>query len=114
VVVMMVTMVMSDYMLFSTKISNITFSCATTMAKVVIDLQGCTGTEQPYVMISRSTSLQGLVILREFDFGKITKRPSEDLRMEFARLEVLRLETVAKYGSGDEEDAANVKGEEKF
>jgi len=31
-----------------------------TMGKVVVDLAGCSGTEQPYVMVLRSTSIEGL------------------------------------------------------
>ena len=58
-----------------------------TMSKVV-DLAGCSGTEQPYAMVSRSTSMVGLVALRNFEFGQITKRCSEDLRKEFSRLEI--------------------------
>ena len=73
-----------------------------TMKRVVLDLAGCSGTEQPYVMISRSTSLEGLFILREFSFGQISKRRSEDLRKEFVRLEKLRLQTTIKYGSDEE------------
>jgi len=51
-----------------------------TMEKVVVDLAGCAGTEQPYVTVSRSTSLEDLLVLRDFDFSQITKRRSEDLR----------------------------------
>ena len=70
-----------------------------TMSKIVVDLEGCSGTEQPYVMVSRCTSLDGLLILRDFDKSKITKRVSEDLRREFARLKLLGLGTIVKYGS---------------
>ena len=42
-----------------------------TMTKVALDLAGCSRTEQPYMMVSRSTSRQGLFILREFNFGKM-------------------------------------------
>ena len=73
-----------------------------TMGKVVVDIEGCSGTEQPYVMVSRCTSIDGLVILRDFNFGKITNRHSEDLRNEFARLEYLWLQTIVKYGSEEE------------
>jgi len=73
-----------------------------TMGKVVVDLAGCSGTEQPYVMVSRSTSIEGLFVLRDFSFDQITKRRSEDLRKEFSRLEVLRLNTIIKYGAGEE------------
>lgn len=71
-----------------------------TMDRVVVDLAGCSGTEQPYVMVSRSSSLSGLVVLRDFDPGQITKRRSEDLRKEFARLEELKLRTIVRYGQG--------------
>ena len=73
-----------------------------TLNKAVVDLAGCTGTEQPYVMASRCTSLEGLLILRDFKFDQITKRHSEDLRKEFSRLDNLRLRTIVKYGNNDE------------
>ena len=73
-----------------------------TMSKVVVDLAGCSGTEQPYVMVSRSTSMEGLIVLSNFEFGQIAKRRSEDLRKEFSRLESLRLRTIIKYGSEDQ------------
>ena len=73
-----------------------------TMARVVVDLAGCAGTERPYVMVSRSTSLEGLMILRDFDYSKVTRRHSEDLRKELKRLECLRLKTIVKIGSEDE------------
>ena len=72
------------------------------MSKVVVDLAGCSGTEQPYVMVSRSSSMEGLIVLRNFEFGQIAKRRSEDLRKEFSRLESLRLRTIIKYGSEDQ------------
>ena len=77
-----------------------------TMKNMVIDLSGCPGMEQPYVMVSRSTSLDGLMTLRDFDFEKITRRHSEDLRKELARLENLRLQTIARIGSEDEVNEA--------
>ena len=73
-----------------------------TMGKVVVDLAGCSGTEQPYVMVSRCTSIEGMVVLRDFDKSKVTKRLSEDLRKEFSRLDRLRLQSVIEYGTGDE------------
>ena len=77
-----------------------------TMDKVVVDLASCSGTEQPYVMVSRCTTLEGLVILRDFDIAKITRRPSEELRDEFARLEQLRLQTIMNYGDDEEVEEA--------
>ena len=79
-----------------------------TMNRVVVDLAGCSGTEQPYVMASRSTSLEGLIVLREFDFSQISKRRSEDLRKEFKRLECLKLKTIIEYGSDEEGNRAKV------
>lgn len=35
-----------------------------TLEKVVVDLECCRGTESPYVMISRVTSLNGLLLLQ--------------------------------------------------
>lgn len=80
-----------------------------TMNKVVVDLQGCCGTEQPYLMVLRCTTLEGLIILRNFDFKKITCRQSEDQRRETERLEKLRLQTLVKYGTGEEVDQARQK-----
>jgi hypothetical protein len=74
--------------------------------KVIVDVASCSGTEQPYVMVSRSTSMDGLMILRDFDFGKITKRHSEDLQKELSRLECLRLQTILRAGSDNEKHEA--------
>ncbi|KAH7917808.1 hypothetical protein BV22DRAFT_983528, partial [Leucogyrophana mollusca] len=57
-----------------------------TLQSAIVDLQSCRGTEAPYVMCSRVTSLDGLLILRPFDFSKITSRCSEDARREERRL----------------------------
>jgi hypothetical protein len=52
-----------------------------TLGKVIVDVASCSGTEQPYVMVSRSTSVSGLIILRDFDFTKdhetTIRRPSK-------------------------------------
>jgi len=49
-----------------------------TMKHVVVDLAGCAGTDPPYVMVSRATSLNGLLVLRDFDARQITKRRTEN------------------------------------
>ena len=41
-------------------------------------------------MVFRVTSMEGLLVLRDFDFKQILKRCSEDLRKEFSRLTYLR------------------------
>ncbi|OSC97380.1 hypothetical protein PYCCODRAFT_1334713, partial [Trametes coccinea BRFM310] len=64
-----------------------------TFKHIIVDLAGCIGSEAPYVMLSRATSLNGIIILRPFDKSKITCRPSEDLRKELRRLEILALQT---------------------
>ena len=80
-----------------------------TMERVIVDLAGCTGTEPPYVMASRAKSLNGLLVLRDFDRKQITKRRSEELRIEFKRLEILKWKAIAKYGDPDEvRDAGEV------
>ena len=80
-----------------------------TMPRVIVDLEGCFGTEQPYVMISRATSLDGLLVLREFNANQIKKRRSEDLRKEFARLLVLKWKTILNTGVGHEVENAKQK-----
>ncbi|TFK59637.1 hypothetical protein BDN72DRAFT_746503, partial [Pluteus cervinus] len=57
-----------------------------TMDRVLVDLSYCSGSESPYVMVSRSRSLAGLKVLRLFPFNTVKKSLSEDLRKEFARL----------------------------
>jgi len=77
-----------------------------TLKKVIIDLQSCRGTEAPYVMVSRVTSLEGLLILRPFQYGKISCRQSQDTRKEFRRLDIIRLKTIAEIGSTIEKEMA--------
>ncbi|KAJ7154988.1 hypothetical protein C8R43DRAFT_863249, partial [Mycena crocata] len=64
-----------------------------TLEHCVVDLTGCRGTESPYVMISRATSLEGLVILSPFKKEQICCRQSEDIRNENRRLNFLALRT---------------------
>ncbi|KZV98821.1 hypothetical protein EXIGLDRAFT_581197, partial [Exidia glandulosa HHB12029] len=64
-----------------------------TMESAVIDLQSCKGSEAPYVMASRVKSLAGLLVLRPFEYSKISCRNSQDLREELNRLDVLARQT---------------------
>ncbi|KAG2361138.1 hypothetical protein BDR07DRAFT_1182013, partial [Suillus spraguei] len=66
-----------------------------TLEKVIVDLgsKWCRGAEKPYVMISRVTSLQSLFILRPFNYSKICSHPSQDIRREMLRLDILNLKT---------------------
>jgi hypothetical protein len=80
---------------------NVTFAITAhkaqgrTMSKVVVDLNSYMGTEAAYIMVSRCTSLDGLLVLRPFPISKITVRRSQDAREEFHRLERLRHHTAA-------------------
>ena len=60
-------------------------------------------------MVSRATSLNGLMVLRKFDKRQITKRRSEELRKEFACLVALKWKTVAEYGEQPEIEEARRK-----
>jgi hypothetical protein len=53
-----------------------------TLLRTIIDLEGCTGTEAPFVMLSQVTSLQGLLILRPFNRKRISCHQSEDSCIE--------------------------------
>ncbi|TFK86998.1 hypothetical protein K466DRAFT_451542, partial [Polyporus arcularius HHB13444] len=59
-----------------------------TFSRVIVDLESCTGTEAPYVMLSRAKSLEGVIILRPFNMKKITCNQNGDIRNEVARLDV--------------------------
>ena len=67
-----------------------------TMTQVVVDLNSCIGTEAAYVMISRCTSLKGLMILRPFPITKITVHRSQEARNEFQCLDRLNTQTIAE------------------
>ncbi|KAJ6448276.1 hypothetical protein C8R47DRAFT_916205, partial [Mycena vitilis] len=56
---------------------------------VIMDLESTTGTEAPYVMLSRATSLAGVYILRPFEQKFIQRQPSQDVREEFRRMDML-------------------------
>ena len=60
-------------------------------------------------MCSRARSLGGLAVLRDFDKQQITKRRSEDLRAEFARLMLLKWKTIVNYGTEIEVEEAKHK-----
>jgi len=79
-----------------------------TMNRAIIDLNNCgSETEAAYVMASRVTSLDGLLILGDFGIQKIQKRQSQYSREEFERLRVLDLQTTLQYGDDDQRhDAA--------
>ncbi|TFK60571.1 hypothetical protein BDN72DRAFT_743334, partial [Pluteus cervinus] len=60
-----------------------------TLPRIIADLSNCSGSESPYVMVSRVRRLDDLKILRSFDFKVISRGLSQDLRLEFQRLQEL-------------------------
>ncbi|KAJ6522575.1 hypothetical protein B0H19DRAFT_969754 [Mycena capillaripes] len=80
-----------------------------TLENTVVNLRQCKGTEAPYVMISRVTSLDGLLILNSFSKDRITCRQSEDVRNEATRHRILALNTIAETGSREEAAEARSK-----
>ncbi|KAJ7910138.1 hypothetical protein B0H13DRAFT_2488554, partial [Mycena leptocephala] len=73
-----------------------------TLTACVVNFTGCRGTESPYVMVSRATSLDSLVNLNPFPKEVICCRQSQDMRVEFRRVRYLSLKVIQKYGSPDE------------
>ncbi|KAJ7148129.1 hypothetical protein C8R43DRAFT_862435, partial [Mycena crocata] len=64
-----------------------------TLDACIVNFESCFGTESPYVMISRATSLEALVILAPFSRSVICCHQSEDVRNEFRRMKYLALKT---------------------
>jgi len=79
------------------------------MKRVIIDLAGYAGTESPCVVVSRATSLNGPLVLHDFDARQITKRRSEDLRKELNRIMLQKWLTTAKYGNNSDRGEAERK-----
>ncbi|KAF8192008.1 hypothetical protein K438DRAFT_1590500 [Mycena galopus ATCC 62051] len=77
-----------------------------TMEVIIVDLESTCGTESPYVMLSRAKSLDSVFILRPFRQKVIQCHPSEDVRNEFKRLDILCHQTKMKYGTPAESQLA--------
>jgi hypothetical protein len=73
-----------------------------TLPACIVNFTGCKGSEAPYVMVSRATSLEGLVILTPFPKDKICCRQNEDVRLEFRRLKYHALRTIVGQGTAAE------------
>lgn len=69
------------------------------LEKVIVDIASARSLQGVYVMLSRVKSLKGLAVLRWFPQDKLYGRLSQDLRNEFARLEVLNETTLNKYNT---------------
>lgn len=59
------------------------------MDRVIVDLSSCRTLQSVYVMLSRAKSLDGLLILREFEPDILLKPVNGDLRVELQRLALL-------------------------
>ncbi|KAJ7889369.1 hypothetical protein B0H14DRAFT_3429680 [Mycena olivaceomarginata] len=77
-----------------------------TMDVVIMDLESTRGTEAPYVMLSRATSLEGVYILRPFKKNVIQRHPSQDVREEFRRMDMLYHQTIMQHGTAEEASQA--------
>ena len=77
-----------------------------TLPHVIVDFAGCRGTKSPYVMASRSTSLEGLLVMRSFNRSKISCHRSQEARDEFNRLNLARWQTIAIHGTHQEQASA--------
>jgi hypothetical protein len=82
-----------------------------TLDACVVNFTGCFGTEPPYVMVSRATSLEALIILTPFPISKISCHESQDVREEMRRAGYLDLTTTVSYGTAAE--ASNAAAEIK-
>lgn len=80
-----------------------------TMSRVILDLATCHSTKSPYVMVSRATTLAGMLILRPFEKKKITCRQSQETRDEMLRLEGLCLNTILNVGNSQERVRATLQ-----
>ncbi|KAJ3548530.1 hypothetical protein NM688_g5285 [Phlebia brevispora] len=60
-----------------------------TFDRIIVDLQGCSGPEAPYVMLSWARSLEGVAILRPFLLKCITRSPNKRLLNENVRLQMI-------------------------
>ncbi|KAJ3558572.1 hypothetical protein NM688_g846 [Phlebia brevispora] len=62
-----------------------------------VDLRNCRGHQSIYTCLSRSSTLQGTLILHDFDERRIVDGASLDLRRELRELEILNDITLRKY-----------------
>jgi hypothetical protein len=84
-----------------------------TMPYVIADLEGARSVKAAYVMVSRATSLDGLLIYRPFSISKLQRKGVDDdadddadLGVEMHRLEVLAQTTLSIHGSPSQQKEA--------
>jgi hypothetical protein len=61
---------------------------------VILDIQSSRTIQSTYVMLSRATSLDGIVILRRFDAKKVCAHSCQSLRDELKRLQIISYHTI--------------------
>jgi len=76
------------------------------MKLIIADLDTCSRTESPYVMISRIHCLEDLTIVQPFNFKQITCQPSEDTQKEYNKLQLCNLQTMLTHGMEEEQTYA--------
>jgi hypothetical protein len=77
-----------------------------TLEACIVNFTGCFGTESLYVMVSRATSPEGLIILTLFPMSKITCHESQDVQEEMKCARFLSLTTITVYGTPGKAAAA--------
>lgn len=65
-----------------------------TFANVILDIQSSRMIQSTYVMLSRAMSLDGVVILHDFDERKVRMHASQSLREELNRLDTCSYQTI--------------------
>ncbi len=73
-----------------------------TMPLVILDLESSRSRQSAYVMLSRATSLETLLVLRPFKRSRLTTDFSEDLKKEINRLARLSVNTIRNFKSSDD------------
>ncbi|TEB18783.1 hypothetical protein FA13DRAFT_1584374, partial [Coprinellus micaceus] len=64
-----------------------------TMTHAIVDIGSSINTQAAYVMVSRATSLDGLLIFQPFQKSVIQRGLPEEVHVEFHRLEIAALRT---------------------
>ena len=77
-----------------------------TLPRVIVDFVSCRGMESPYVMASRCTSLDGILIIRLFPTPKTSCHRSQEARDEFTRLDLAHWQTITTHGTTQERASA--------
>lgn len=80
-----------------------TLSCA------IVDLKACTGSQSPYVMVSRVTNFESLFVLRPFEHKRIRSNVNQSLRLEDLRFRELYMRTLVQTCDGRTRELASAE-----